>query len=79
MVATLSIVCPAYEEEEALPLFHAALAAAIEPLTAEFATQARVEELILMHFAPRYAGKYEVLLDEARQGFPNVSAEFIVD
>ncbi|MDB5306559.1 MAG: hypothetical protein JWO38_761 [Gemmataceae bacterium] len=33
--ATLSIVCPAYQEEEVLPLFHAALVAAVEPLTAE--------------------------------------------
>lgn len=28
----LSIVCPAYQEEEVLPLFHSALAAALEPL-----------------------------------------------
>jgi polyisoprenyl-phosphate glycosyltransferase len=29
----LSVVCPAYEEQEVLPIFHAALAAALEPLT----------------------------------------------
>jgi dolichol-phosphate mannosyltransferase len=32
----ISIVCPAYQEEEVLPLFHAALVEAIEPLAAEF-------------------------------------------
>src|SRR3954467_13810529 len=32
----LSIVCPAYQEEEVLPLFHAALVEAIEPLAAEY-------------------------------------------
>jgi ribonuclease Z len=48
-------------------------------LTAEFAAQAKVEELILMHFAPRYAGKYEMLIEEARRGFPCVSAEFLVE
>jgi polyisoprenyl-phosphate glycosyltransferase len=35
-VGTLSVVCPAYEEEEVLPLFHAALATALEPLAADF-------------------------------------------
>src|SRR5215213_6452076 len=33
---TLSIVCPAYQEDEVLPLFHAALMAAVEPLAAAF-------------------------------------------
>jgi dolichol-phosphate mannosyltransferase len=37
--ATLSIVCPAYQEEEVLPLFHAALVAALEPLAAEYAIE----------------------------------------
>src|SRR5438067_3513384 len=32
----LSVVCPAFEEEEVLPLFHAALAGAVEPLSAEY-------------------------------------------
>jgi glycosyltransferase involved in cell wall biosynthesis len=32
----LSIVCPAYREEEVLPRFHAALVRAIEPLAAEY-------------------------------------------
>jgi ribonuclease Z len=41
---------------------------------AEFATLAKVDELILMHFASRYAGRYESLVDEARAVFPNVSA-----
>ncbi len=42
---------------------------------AEFATLARVEELILIHFAPRYAGRYESLIEEAHQIFPRTSAE----
>jgi dolichol-phosphate mannosyltransferase len=32
----LSIVCPAYQEEEALPSFHSTLMAALEPLTADW-------------------------------------------
>ncbi|MBN9519090.1 glycosyltransferase family 2 protein [bacterium] len=32
----LSIVCPAYQEEDVLPRFHAALAPAVAPLEAEF-------------------------------------------
>jgi ribonuclease Z len=42
---------------------------------AEFAKQAKVEQLILMHFAPRYAGRYEALVEEARAIFPRVSAD----
>jgi len=42
---------------------------------AELARLAKVEELILMHFAPRYAGRYETLLEEARMIFPRVSAD----
>jgi ribonuclease Z len=42
--------------------------------TAEFAKAAGVEQLILMHFAPRYAGHYEDLIEEARAIFPRTSA-----
>jgi hypothetical protein len=28
-----------------------------------------------MHFAPRYAGRYEMLVEEARTIFPRVSAD----
>lgn len=42
---------------------------------AELARDAEVEELVLIHFAGRYAGRYEMLLDEARAVFPRVSAE----
>jgi ribonuclease Z len=42
---------------------------------AELAKAARVEQLVLMHFAPRYAGRYEELIEEARAVFPHVSAE----
>lgn len=36
MPPTLSIVCPAYHEEEGLPHFHAALAAALAPLADDY-------------------------------------------
>ncbi len=42
---------------------------------AEFAALAKVDELILIHFAGRYAGRYEPLVDEARAIFPRTSAE----
>ena len=42
---------------------------------AVLATAARVEELVLIHFAPRYRGRYEQLLEEARGVFPRTSAE----
>lgn len=42
---------------------------------AELARLAKVEELVLMHFGPRYAGRYENLIEEARAVFPRVSAE----
>lgn len=42
---------------------------------AEFAAQARVDELVLMHFAPRYAGRYESLVAEARAVVANVTAD----
>jgi ribonuclease Z len=43
---------------------------------AEFAAAAKVEQLILMHFGPRYAGRYQELVDEARMIFPRTSAVF---
>jgi ribonuclease BN (tRNA processing enzyme) len=42
---------------------------------AELARQAGVDQLILMHFGPRYAGHYEALVEEARALFPRVSAD----
>ncbi|HJT78025.1 MAG TPA: MBL fold metallo-hydrolase [Gemmataceae bacterium] len=42
---------------------------------AEFARLAGVGELVLMHFAPRYAGRYGELVAEAAAGFPRVSAD----
>jgi len=41
---------------------------------AEFARLAGVEELVLIHFAPRYKGHYEALVEEARALFPKTSA-----
>ena len=43
---------------------------------AELAMLAKVDQLILIHFAQRYAGRYGALVDEARELFPRVSAEF---
>ncbi len=42
---------------------------------AEFAKQSGVNELVLIHFASRYSGQYEMLVDEARAVFPNTIAE----
>ncbi len=42
---------------------------------AQFAKQAEAEELILIHFAVRYAGRYHQLVDEAAAIFPNVCAD----
>lgn len=42
----------------------------------ELAKLARVEQLVLIHFAPRYAGRYPMLVDEAAEVFPRVTAEF---
>jgi ribonuclease Z len=42
---------------------------------AEFARAADVEELVLIHFASRYEGRYQSLVDEARAIFPSASAE----
>jgi len=47
----------------------------IAPQAAEFARLAGVKELILMHFGPRYAGNYQMLIDEARAIFPDARAE----
>ena len=44
---------------------------------AEFARMAKVEELILIHFAPRYKGQYEALVEEARAVFPKTSAVMV--
>ena len=40
-----------------------------------FAREAGVDELVLIHFASRYKGRYEALVDEARAIFPNTTAE----
>lgn len=44
---------------------------------ARLAKRAKVAELVLMHFARRYTGRYESLLDEARAIFPKARAEGI--
>jgi ribonuclease Z len=41
---------------------------------AELARLAKVDELVLIHFAPRYEGRYEELLNEAKAIFPHTSA-----
>jgi len=41
----------------------------------EFAREAEAEELILIHFSQRYAGKYADLLEEARAVFPGAVAD----
>lgn len=43
--------------------------------SAELAKLAKVEQLVLIHFSSRYAGRYETLLDEARAVFPRVTME----
>jgi len=45
------------------------------PQAGELAKLAKVEQLVLIHFAPRYAGRYDQLINEARAVFPRVSAE----
>lgn len=42
---------------------------------AEFAREAGVDELVLIHFASRYKGRYEALVEEAKAIFPNTTAE----
>jgi ribonuclease Z len=44
---------------------------------AEFARMAGVGELVLIHFAARYKGRYDALVEEARAIFPNTSAEIL--
>lgn len=41
----------------------------------ELAREAEVDELVLIHFAPRYQGDYARLVAQAREQFPRVSAE----
>ena len=43
---------------------------------AQLARQAKVQELVLMHFSTRYRDRYQDLVDEARAIFPNARAEF---
>ncbi len=45
------------------------------PQAGELAKLARVEQLVLIHFASRYAGRYEKLIEEAAAVFPRVTAE----
>jgi ribonuclease Z len=47
----------------------------IAPQAGELARLAKVEQLVLIHFATRYAGKYQQLIDEAAAVFPKVTAE----
>jgi len=47
----------------------------IAPQAGELAKLAKVEQLVLIHFATRYAGKYQTLIDEAAAVFPRVTAE----
>lgn len=48
----------------------------LAPQAGELAKLAKVEHLVLIHFATRYAGKYETLVEEAAAVFPRVTAEF---
>ncbi len=41
---------------------------------AELARDARVDELVLIHFSQRYRGRYEKLVTEAREIFPKTTA-----
>ncbi|MFO0822703.1 MAG: hypothetical protein U0792_06215 [Gemmataceae bacterium] len=47
----------------------------IAPQSGELAKLAKVEQLVLIHFATRYAGKYQTLIEEAAAVFPRVTAE----
>ena len=47
----------------------------LAPQAGELARLAKVEQLVLIHFATRYAGKYDQLIDEAAAEFPRVTAE----
>ena len=46
---------------------------------AEFALEARVDRLTLVHFSNRYAGRYDRLVTEALERFPGATAEFVDD
>jgi ribonuclease Z len=43
--------------------------------SAELAKLAKVEQLVLIHFSSRYAGRYDTLLEEAKEVFPRVTME----
>ena len=45
------------------------------PQAGELLKTAKVEQLVLIHFSSRYAGKYETLIEEAGTVFPRVTAE----
>lgn len=47
----------------------------LAPQAGELAKLAKVEQLVLIHFSTRYAGKYDTLLAEAAAIFPRVTAE----
>ncbi len=47
----------------------------LAPQAGELAKAAKVEQLVLIHFATRYAGKYQHVIDEAAAVFPRVTAE----
>ncbi|MDB5312739.1 MAG: beta-lactamase domain protein [Gemmataceae bacterium] len=47
----------------------------LAPQAGELARAARVDQLVLIHFATRYAGQYQQLVDEASAVFPRVTAE----
>lgn len=47
----------------------------VAPQSGELAKLAKVDQLVLIHFATRYAGKYQQLIDEAAEVFPRVTAE----
>ncbi len=47
----------------------------LAPQAGELAKLAKVENLILIHFATRYAGRYHELIEEAATNFPQATAE----
>lgn len=61
----------AVEQSKPAETYHHMTTAAV----ADFASQAKVENLILIHFANRYVKDYQQLIDQVRKGFPNVTAE----
>ena len=46
---------------------------------AELAREAKVDHLTLIHFSPRYAGRFDALVSEAAATFPGVTAEILDD